>query len=171
MLHLPVFTLTLFFQKKASFIFFSFGKAFQQKTHGTHPIFFFKVLNTAFNTKKSHTPPNHPTPPKKTHNNQSKKNTRLEEEAPAAVAPSAPSAPPSKDADFRRAAFEEAQQLTSVEELRQAVELAGDEILSKLLKQSVYVGPVNHECLGFCRMIEDQTFPDVFFVCEGYDCI
>ena len=80
----------------------------------------------------------------------------------APSAPSAPSAPPSKDADFRRAAFEEAQQLTSVEELRQAVELAGDEILSKLLKQSVYVGPVNHECLGFCRMIEDQTFPDVF---------
>ena len=142
----------------------SFGKAFQQKTHGTHPILL-KVLNTAFN-KKNCTPPNHPTPapPKNKHTTtKAKQPTRLEEEAPAAVAPSAPSAPPSKDADLRRAAFEEAQQLTSVEELRQAVELAGDEILSKLLKQSVYVGPVNHECLGFCRMIEDQTFPDVFF--------
>ena len=70
-------------------------------------------------------------------------------------------------AELRRAALEEAQQLTSVEELRQAVELAGDEILSKLLKQSVYVGPVNHESLGFCRIIEDQTFP-IFFLFVKY---
>ncbi|CAK9041056.1 unnamed protein product [Durusdinium trenchii] len=45
----------------------------------------------------------------------------------------------------RMAAFEEAQQLTSVEELRKAVDLACDEKFSTLLNQSIYVGPVNHE--------------------------
>eukprot|EP00931_Biecheleriopsis_adriatica_P002295 TRINITY_DN10302_c0_g1_i1.p1 TRINITY_DN10302_c0_g1~~TRINITY_DN10302_c0_g1_i1.p1 ORF type:complete len:779 (+),score=205.27 TRINITY_DN10302_c0_g1_i1:33-2339(+) len=45
----------------------------------------------------------------------------------------------------RRAAFEEAQQLTSIEELREAAKLAGDDKLSKSVLQSVYVGPVNRE--------------------------
>lgn len=43
------------------------------------------------------------------------------------------------------AAYQEAQELTSVEELRKAVEADCDEQLSKLLNQSVFVGPVNHE--------------------------
>lgn len=47
----------------------------------------------------------------------------------------------------RLAVFEEAQQLTSIEELRSAVNLASDENLSKLLNQSVYVGPVNRELI------------------------
>lgn len=45
----------------------------------------------------------------------------------------------------RRAAFEEAQQLTSIEELRGAAELAGDSKFSKSVHQSVYVGPVSGE--------------------------
>ena len=47
----------------------------------------------------------------------------------------------------RLAVFEEAPQLTSIEELRSAVNLASDENLSKLLNQSVYVGPVNRELI------------------------
>eukprot|EP00930_Biecheleria_cincta_P004848 TRINITY_DN10577_c0_g1_i1.p1 TRINITY_DN10577_c0_g1~~TRINITY_DN10577_c0_g1_i1.p1 ORF type:complete len:794 (-),score=166.55 TRINITY_DN10577_c0_g1_i1:284-2665(-) len=45
----------------------------------------------------------------------------------------------------RREAFEEAQQLTSIEELREAAELAGDSKFSKSVHQSVYVGPVSSE--------------------------
>ncbi|CAJ1374762.1 unnamed protein product [Effrenium voratum] len=47
--------------------------------------------------------------------------------------------------EARMAAYQEAQELTSVEELRKAVEADCDEQLSKLLNQSVFVGPVNHE--------------------------
>jgi len=45
----------------------------------------------------------------------------------------------------RLAAFEEARQLTSVEELREAVKLVGDEQLSKTMHQSVFVGPASRE--------------------------
>ena len=51
-----------------------------------------------------------------------------------------------KDKD-RIAAFEEAQQLTSIEELRKEVDRVCDDHFSKLLNQSVYVGPVNHELI------------------------
>jgi len=46
---------------------------------------------------------------------------------------------------IRQAAFEEAQQLSSIEELREAAELAGDSNFSKSVHQSVYVGPVSNE--------------------------
>ncbi|CAE6931966.1 Mlh1 [Symbiodinium sp. CCMP2592] len=45
----------------------------------------------------------------------------------------------------RRAAFEEAQQLTSIEELRISAAVAGDTELSALVNKSVYVGPVTRE--------------------------
>ena len=45
----------------------------------------------------------------------------------------------------RRAAFEEAQQLTSIEELRISAAVAGDNELSALVNKSVYVGPVTRE--------------------------
>mmetsp|Transcript_40359 Transcript_40359/g.93591 ORF Transcript_40359/g.93591 Transcript_40359/m.93591 type:complete len:743 (+) Transcript_40359:30-2258(+) len=51
----------------------------------------------------------------------------------------------SEIAAARGASFEEAQQLTSVEELREAVGLAADVDLSTRLNQSVYVGPVSNE--------------------------
>lgn len=42
-------------------------------------------------------------------------------------------------------AFHEAQQLTSIAELRKAIDESCDEKLTKLLNQSVFVGPLNHE--------------------------
>ncbi|CAE7938426.1 Mlh1, partial [Symbiodinium sp. KB8] len=45
----------------------------------------------------------------------------------------------------RRAAFAEAQQLTSIEELRISAAVAGDAELSELVNKSVYVGPVTRE--------------------------
>jgi DNA mismatch repair protein MLH1 len=45
----------------------------------------------------------------------------------------------------RQATFEEAQQLTSVVELKSAVVCASDAKLSERLRQSVYVGPATHE--------------------------
>lgn len=50
-----------------------------------------------------------------------------------------------EDEASRKAAFDEAQQLTSISELRAASALASDKELTLSLNQSVYVGPVSRE--------------------------
>merc|ERR1719201_83271 len=50
-----------------------------------------------------------------------------------------------EDDEERRAAFEEAQQLDSVCEMKAEAAMKADEKLSKALNQSIYVGPINRE--------------------------
>jgi len=50
-----------------------------------------------------------------------------------------------EDDEERRTAFREAQQLSSICDLKVAAKLAADADLSKRLNQSVYVGPATHE--------------------------